>query len=529
MNRDRFWGIQFDPANVWFLLVATLAGALTATVLGQPPVQVIEIAAAAAAIAVAIVVLTVRSRTVLGWLGKRLTFKNDPRDKIDVFSTSSTGHTWDGRRASVYVEILPQPYEVTIIGSDAETTVRQIPVDVIREELTQFDIQCDRVTLLTLGYKYHEDSQLAAVCRAATGPVGALLYGRTVVEVTVALHRSLESAYARQGRDGVAIGLSRTVTVAAERIRRRLSRLRWNATLLTEDQVSALHTDIEEVLREQLDNEHWGSCGNAAVRASMFTPTHSAWTPVNYREWLKLDTHRNLQILRLTRTRGGRDHAELYLGYLADDAAALNTVRAIGLRREYGQQGNILTAAVPAMRTVPTSAVPGKTLSSDDEFPMPLFAGGVGTFIGLTATRAQVFVNFTVGGDPFYVVAPAALCQQLLLRLATSGRSIDISIPGDEWKLLAQRIGATYDQRPAADIVVTAQEGLTKLANPHQVRLVWTTSEPKRIDYGIVAGRDQCVLTTPSGQTRFHWSVSNAEQNLFTVRPRAPRHAASTP
>lgn len=36
MNRDRFWGIQFDPANVWFLLVATLAGALTATVLGQP-------------------------------------------------------------------------------------------------------------------------------------------------------------------------------------------------------------------------------------------------------------------------------------------------------------------------------------------------------------------------------------------------------------------------------------------------------------------------------------------------------------
>lgn len=54
MNRDRFWGIQFDPANVWFLLVATLAGALTATVLGQPPVQVIEMAAAAAAIAVAI-------------------------------------------------------------------------------------------------------------------------------------------------------------------------------------------------------------------------------------------------------------------------------------------------------------------------------------------------------------------------------------------------------------------------------------------------------------------------------------------
>ncbi|GAB4992589.1 type VII secretion protein EccE [Mycobacterium avium subsp. hominissuis] len=527
MNRDRLWGLQFRSTNLWFLAVVTMIAVLAAALVNRPGYQVIEIAAAAAAVAASLAVVTLRSRTLLGWLWKRLTFQRSPRDEIALFAAETTGHTWDGRRASVYIELLPQPYETTIIGAEQETTIRRIPVDAIREELTQFDIHCDHVTLLTLGYKYDEPSQLATVCHAAVGPVGALLYGRTVLEVSIALDRSLDSVYARQGNDGVAVGLSRTVTIAAERIRRRLSQLGWNARLLSEDDLAALQSQFSGVLIEQLDHEHWGSCGAKAMRASMFTPIRSAWTPASYREWLKLNTHRTLQILRFTRNRDGSDHAEMYVGYLDTDKSALSTVRAIGLRRQYGQQGDILTAAIPAMRTIPTSAVPGKTLSQAEEFPMPLYAAGVGTFIGLTRTRAQVFVNFTVGSEPFYVVAPAALCQQLLLRLATSGRSIDISLPGEEWQVFARRIGATHDRRPDADIVVTAQEGVTKQSHPNQVRLVWTTSEPRRIDYGIVAGPDECVLTTPTGQTRYRWSVSNAEQNVFTLRPRAPRHAAT--
>ena len=530
MKRERRWGLQLHAITVWVLVIFVLIALLASAWLRRPDEQVVEIAAATAVVVLVFGTVTYRSRTLWGWLRKRMTYRRSHRRPVEMFpATSDAAHTWDGERANVYVELLPQPYEVTLIGTEAETTDRPIPVDAIREELTQFDIKCDRVTLVTFAYKYAEPSALATTSHSVVGPVGAMLYGRTVLEVSVALDGSLDSLYARQGHDGIAAGLSRTVSVAAERIRRRVKQLGWNAVVLGADEVEELQKTIGEPLAEQIEHERWGGCGASTMQASVFTPGNAAWTAANYREWLKLNTHRHLEILRLSRRRDGNDRAELYLGYLTNDPSTLNTVRAIGLRREYGQQGDILTAAMPSMRTAPISAVPGKTLRPDEPFPVPLNAGGVGTFIGLTKTRAQVFVNFAVGNEPFYVVAPGALCQQLLLRLATSGLSIDINLPGEEWELFARRIGASYQQRPDADVVLTAQDGLTRQAKPRQVRLVWMTTEPRRIDYGIVAGRDECVLTTPSGQTRYSWSVSSAEEGVFTMKPSARTSAPRQP
>lgn len=530
MKRDRRWGLQFHSITVWVLVVLVLIALVASAWARRPDEQILEIAGGTAAVVMVFGMVTYRSRTLWGWLRKRMTYRRSERQPVEMFAaTSDAAHTWDGARANVYVELLPQPYEVTVIGTEPETTNRPIPIDAIREELTQFDIKCDHVTVVTFAYKYVEPSPLATTCHSVVGPVGAMLYGRTVLEVSVALEGSLDSLYARQGNDGVAVGLSRTVSVAAERIRRRVKQLGWNAVVLNADQVEELQETIGSSLAEQIEHERWGGCGASTMQASVFTPGAAAWTPANYREWLKLNTHRHLEIVRLTRRRDGNDHAELYVGYLTNDPSTLNTVRAIGLRREYGQQGDILTAAMPSMRTAPTSAVPGKTLRPGEAFPVPLHAGGVGTFIGLTKTRAQVFVNFAVGNEPFYVIAPGALCQQLLLRLATSGLSIDINLPGEEWQLFARRIGASYQQRPDADVVLTAQEGLKRQARPNQARLVWMTTEPRRIDYGIVAGTDECVLTTPSGQTRYSWSVSNAEESVFTLRPAARQSSQRQP
>ncbi|MEB3022954.1 MULTISPECIES: type VII secretion protein EccE [Mycolicibacter] len=529
MIRDRRWGIQFRTANVWFLANVVLIAVMIAALMRLDDLQVLEVGAATAGVAVVLGVITYRSRTLLGWLGRRLSYRRATHAPISVYSTSNVGHTWDGRQASVYIALRPQPYEVTVIGSDEESTIRSIPIDAIREELTQFDIACDHVSVLTFAYKYVEGSQAATISHTAVGPIGAMLYGSTVLEVSVALNGSLDSVYARQSTDGVAVGLSRTVTVAADRIRRRLQKLGWNATLLTLGELEEFQEKVGAELVDKLDSEHWASCGASAMQASLFTPAASAWTAGNYSEWLKLNTHRHLEMLRLTRKRDGSDHAELYLGYLNNDPNALKTVRATGLRPEFSQQAAILTAAIPALLTEPTSAVQGKDLARSEAFPVPMQAGGVGTFVGLTKTRAQVFVNFSVGSEPFYLIAPAALCQQLLLRLSTSGLSIDIDIPGDEWKQFARNIGASYQKRPTADVVLSNQEGLTRQARPTQVRLVWMTSEPRRIDFGIVAGPDECVLTTPAGQTRYRWLVSNAEEAMFTVRPRAAtkgRHSA---
>lgn len=520
MKQDRL-GLQLRLPNVLFLTIVGIGTVLGTTLVGldQP-----QIWAGIGTIAFLVNVLAYRSRTLLGWIARALIYRRSPRENAMLYSAENTGITWDGERASTYIEILPQPYETTVMRSDTEGPTRVIPVDYIREELTQFDIHCEAVTIITIGHKYDKPTQLATTYHAAIGPIPALLYGRTIVEVTVALNGSIDSIYARRGNDGVAAGLSRTVSIAAERIRRRVTRTGWKAKLLTENEVAELHAQISATLTPALSDEHWTSCGPSTMRAIVYTPARNAWTDENYREWCRINTFRHMQILRLDQRRHAGDHAEFYLGYLTADSSALNTAGALGLRREYGQQGDILTAALPVVRTVRPSAIRGKALG-EGNFPLPLYAGGIGTFIGHTAARGQVFVNFTVGDEPFYLIGPGALCQQLLLRLATSGRRIDIAIPGDEWRVFAKRIGATYQQNPQADIIATTEDNLTEPEHPNQVRLIWTTSPPRTPPvYAIMAGADGCVLRIPTGEIRYEWAVSTGEKAYFTVgTPRAPR------
>ncbi|MUL61033.1 type VII secretion protein EccE [Mycobacterium sp. CBMA 213] len=534
MTRDRNWGIQLGSANIWYIALVALAASIAFAYL-RLTAGTVEIAAACLALVALLTgVLTYRSRTAFTWLWERITFRRKSSADIDVFSTTgASGLAWDGSCSNVYVEVLPQPYEVTVVGNEQESTIRELPIDAVRQLLSQFDIECHHVSVMTVAHKYDQPSPISTTVHAAHGAVGAMLHGRTVLEVSVALDGSLDSVYARQFRDSVAVGLGRTVSIAAERIRLRLAELGWNAVLLTETEVRALHAQNAQVLDDQLKDEHWDSCGTAAMSTAVFTPARWAWTQAHYREWLKFNTHRTLQVLKLTRTRTG-DHAELFIGYLSADANALNTTRATGLLREYGQQADVLTATLPGVRTEAISAVAGKTFAADEPFPISLYAGGIGTYIGHTSTRAQVFVNFAVGDDPFYLIVPAAQCQQLFLGLATTGLSIDIQIPGQEWEEFARRIGATFHRNPHADILLTNQTDPPRKTHPQQARLVWTLAEPKSARYAIVAGAAQCTLHHPklSEPLRYSWNVSNAEEKFLTTRPRresAPSRPTAAP
>lgn len=539
------FGIQLQQNNIYYLVITAIAATLTGAAL---KITRPECYVAIAALALLTGAFTYRSRTLLGWISRRWAYKRPDREKIFLYPHEDNGISWDGNRASAYVEILPQPFEFTIVGSPEETTIRSLPIDDIREELVQFDIHCDAVTLVTLGHKYNRSNQIAMVYHSSIGPIPALLYGRTFAEVSVSFDESIDSIYARQFDDGAPAGLSRTVAIAAERIRRRLAKQGWKAKQLNQTEVDILNRQLSALLTPAMAEERWGSCGPTTMKAVTFTPASGSWTNTNYREWCQLDTHRQLQILRLDRRRASGDHAEMYLTYLTDDARALNTVPALGLGREYSQQGDILTAAMPLARTVRPTAVGGKRLATD-LFPFEMHAGGIGTFLGHTRSRAQVFVNFTTGATretevlgidgaattttefiPFYVVGASALCQQLLLRIATSGRSVDIQIPGEHWQLFASRIGATYKSNPDADIIViddtTAQkDGAPAPARPEQAEIIWAAQKPKEeIEYGIVAGSPECTLVSPTQRVRYTWEVSSAEQSYFTES--GPRHAA---
>lgn len=509
MNRHLGIDLGLPALLVTAALAIAAAVALSAAAVTNPAIWAIT-----AVIVAATGLLSYRSRTAAGWIHRRLTFRH-PHPPTAVLSTGDVGVRWDGHRALAYIEILPTPYESTIVGAEHETTARAIPVDVIRDELVQFDIHCDAVTIITTGYKFDRPTDLAITYQAVLGPTPTLLHGRTFVEVAVALAGSLDSVYARSEPDGVPTGLIRTVSVAAERIRRRLISEGVNAQLLSPADATAAAATLSAQFANTLDHEHWDSAGQAALRTVGFSVTKHAFNTDNYRQWCRLNPHRHLHVLRLERHLGN-DYAHMYLALQTNDPTAIATVEALGLRREYGQQGDILSTGLPAVRTTTPTATAALSLDGT-EFPIPLIAGGVGTFLGHTKSRAQLFVNFSNGSTPFYIISPAALCQQLLLRLATSGHSIDINITGPEWKSFAARIGATYQSNPAADVVITADTPPRQQAHPTQARLVWTTTAPAhRPDFAIVAGKE-CALYTPDGVTHYLWSTSSAEEAYFTT------------
>ncbi|SIH21827.1 type VII secretion protein EccE [Mycobacteroides abscessus subsp. abscessus] len=513
--------------------------------------------AAAAILALTAGFITYRGRTFAGWIHERGTYKNTKRRRGSLKPHEDKGITWDERRAAAYLEVLPNPYEITVIGSNGPAAIRRLPVDTIREEIDQFDIHCDSVDIVTTGYKYVRSSQLATAYHSSTGAVAALLWGRTFIRVAVAMDEnsldSLDSIYARQFDDGPEAGLHRTVSVATERIHRRLAEKGWIARPLNTRALAALDAQSRKYLQPALDEEHWAAAGPRSMQVASFTPTAAAWNTKNYQKWCTVDTYRQFQILRLRRGRAG-DHAEMFVGYVTADTSTLDNVTALGLAREYGQQGDIITAALPLNRTDETSAIAGKYLG-DDAFPIELHSGGVGVNVGQTRSKELVFVNFAGDGtelvaqeggkDPvlhflaFYVVGPAAMCQQLLLRLATSGKSININLPGQAWQVFASRIGATYGPENLDSDINVADSDHPESSpgnrilpkRPDQHLIVWPKNKPGiEPRYGIIAGPAESTVRTRGQQVKYFWPpIASAEANFLTILPNQGRHSAPAP
>lgn len=554
MNNFRLASAQ---GNIYFVAMTAIGVYALASFLKLSGPVAYAVYTAAALLALAVGVITYRGRTLAGWSYERGTYKNTKRVRGSLKPHEDKGITWDERRAAAYLEILPNPYEITVIGSNGPAAIRRLPIDTIREEINQFDIHCDSVDVVTTGYKYARSSQLVTAYHSSIGAVAALLWGRTFIRIAVAMDEksldSLDSIYARQFDDGPEAGLHRTVSVATERIRRRLAEKGWIARPLGTRELAALDAQARKYLQPALDEEHWSTAGPRSMQVASFTPTASAWSTKNYQKWCTVDTYRQIQVLRLQHRRGG-DHAEMFISYATADSSTLDTVTALGLAREYGQQGDIITAALPLNRTDKPTAIAGKHLG-DDAFPIDLHPGGVGVNVGQTRSKELVFVNFAGDGtelvtleegkDPvlqflgYHVVGPAAMCQQLLARLATSGKSININLPGQAWQVFASRIGATYgpDNLDADINVADSEYAETSSGNrimprrPDQHLIVWPKTKPGiEPRYGIIAGPAESTVRTRGQQIKFFWPpIASAEANFLTILPNQGRHSAPAP
>lgn len=517
------WGLRFRHTTTVFLAVVGTLLYLLSAVIGLNWLVLGPLAA----LALLLSVVTYRHRTVFGWIGMRRRFRKSVRKDGALISAEGTGIVWDGNTASVFLELKQRPHTVTVINPDGSLTSPEIPIDVIRDELVQFDIHTESVTVITVGSQYVSPSTVSSIYHSLTGPVPALLNGRTLIRVSIALDASLDSVEARSGaKKRVHVGLSNTVTIAAARIRRRLEREGWWVETLTRKQVSDFTKDIKYVVDEPLGNETWKECSSSSLSVSALTPTRASWNQDRYQEWHQFSFHRMMTSLRLTRKSTQADHAEMYLTYASLQPDALDLAEAVGLWREYGQQGDIITNVIPTAFPVRPDSVPGRTLRRGEQFPIQMHPGGVGTFLGYGRNRSRVFVDFSAGDtEPFYVIAPDVFLQQLLVRLLTSGRTIDIRIPDDGseiWPRFAEKMRAPdqmgYFSIPQADIVVAPESSLPRQEYLGQVVLAWTTTSPAVTPaYAIAVPGETAVVAVHGEQTAFQWTIASGERRLLTA------------
>jgi type VII secretion protein EccE len=520
---DPKWGLRFRHTTAVFLAVVGVLLYLLTAVIGTNW----SVIAPLAVLAVLLSMVTYRHRTLFGWIGMRRRARKTTRREGLLITSEGVGIVWDGEIASTFLELKPKPYAVTVIEPDESLSSPTIPVDVIREELTQFDIRTHSVSIITAGSQYVNPSTVSNIYHSVTGPVPALLNGRTLIKVSVALEGSIDSMVARGGaRESVPVGLGNTVSIAAARIRRRLEREGWDVDTLTRRQVSQVTEEIKDVLAEPMSQEQWSECGTPAMLVSVHTPTRNSWRQSRYREWHQFDMHRMMTVLRLNRQGTHTDHAEMYLAYATLQPGAMDLSEAVGLWREYGQQGDILTEAIPTYYAVRPTAVPGMALSREEPFPIEMHPCGVGTFVGYGANRSRVFVNLARGGvDPLYVIAPVAFLQQLLARMLTTGKTIDIRVPDDGtgiWPQFADKMRAPalmgYYSIPEPDIVVAPENDLPRPEFPGQVVIAWTTTPPASNPASaiVVFGKD-AVVSIGGQQIPFQWALTSGEARLLTV------------
>jgi type VII secretion protein EccE len=516
----RKFGIRIRRSTAVWLSVVGVCTAETVAWFGRVDWRI------AAAVIIAVVVpaiLTYRNRTIIGWLRQGWRYRRFSRKSTTLISYEGSGLVWDGKTASMYLEMYPDSYFVSIVNPDGSLTAPAIPIDVIREELIQFDIHTDHVTVFTTGHKYFAPTRLSAIYHSVTGPVPALLTGRTFIEVSVALDGSLDSVYARMGNRTVPVGLGNTVRIASKRIKRRLNRLGWTVDILSRSQVKTVTESALDILAPLMRKESWQLCGDTSMSMTAHTPIPRAWTQSGYWEWNQFGVHRQISVLRLDRGADGADHAELYYCYIDSDIHALDLAEAVGLRREYGQQGNILTTVIPTAETVRPTEVPRRTLWTKDKFPFRMFPCGLGVFVGFGENRSQVYVNLSRGGEePLYVVSPAAFVQQLVIRALTTGARVDIRIPGEMWEQFARHMKSPkllgYNSIPEADIIVVPEDSVPDKFGSDQVVIAWSTISPAVVPNAIiVVSGEGCHVTRGNAQTPFQWTVTSGESRMLTA------------
>jgi type VII secretion protein EccE len=497
------------------------SAAATAAALGMSAAGLAPAASAAAAAAVmGAAGLKMGGHTIGEWISLRRNNAALP-EQAALFSRDGVGIVFDGRTASVVVEISPRPWQLTTITSSGASDSPSISVDQLRRQLTQYDIRCSRLTAVCAGFKFASRDNAAGVLDTLIGPVSAPLGGTTAVVVSVDLDsETMVSAYRRAPRDrrtrdlSLPGGLCRMVTVAARRVSNALAEDGFGSELMGPHRLRAFHNAALVQLAGPLADPRWSTCGSPdGAHVRTFTPARGHWNARAAGSWHHLPSHRQYTSVTLTPAGdGGQALVQPLITYLASGGDALATAKGYGLDPAAGQQAAAAVQALPISSKV-ALRTRGAIIDDTHHLGFGIPAGGAGMFVGTRTDKTRVFVAATPSDEPLWLVGPKVFAMQMVARLATQDLRIAVEVDDPAWSRLVHHRNTpvltfkTAGSSPAEVVVTTPQwwERNRELCSGKAVILV-AAGDP-----GEVAVNRLMVVTADDGTA--HVSVTVDSQS----------------
>lgn len=442
-----------------------------------------------------------------------------------VHSRDRAGVVWDGVSVSVFMEVAPAgPFPLTWISDDDENSRAPIPLDLLASLLVQLDIHCSEIAVLGTGYRAvleaHKPSQIG---EAVLGNTSWPASGRTYVQVSLKLNRSLGSMFLRARSGSVPLGTDRAVLMAAARVRTHLARHDLAVKLLPASRVEALTEELVSVIGPSLDHPHSGWSGVKGGVQTVSATVAGQWDETKHRQWVSRAAYRTFERVSITPGRLGPE-ARYTVTFASRDRSLFSGLRTLGLSTIKHQQRPVLAALAPLASTV-GAEFPGVPV---ERARLELYPGGLGMLIGGSVEKGRLFMRIDPdSGNTLYLVGPDELARQLLLRLILPLVTVDVRLgqTGGDWERfttgLASRL-VTYRSNWKPGIVVCDEReaDAERAAHPDRTIIAVCPALPvgRRPDHSIIATGDELVVTVGAQQAAVTWRMDPRERDFLSRR-----------
>lgn len=438
------FGLRITPLTVvWssiLAMIAVMAGNGIHGVWGK----VLMSSAIIGAIAVFI---TVHGESGVQWAIRRWRVR-DGLKYARMVDAKGRAMVWDGKAASMFIEIFGDQWAVSTVDSDGTTTSQKIPMEELRTELRQFDIVVNHIRIIEYGYKYASFDRASMSVAGAVGTTAHLLGGRTFLEISVDLNENLNPVFSRQKPgDTPADGLTRTVSIATDRVLRVFQTNNIRAKIISPTTLIALHRDIFGAVHAAGSRNQWafaGAPGDASTGTVVtFVPSKDSWGGEHQHDWNEVASYRQYTCMTISPERR-RDRLEYATTYLVDDPAMLDLLPSQGLRRENGRHLSRLSSILPLMCDAPLDDEGGISVDKGEDIGLLMKTNALGVFLGLEeGVRKQVFMHVGRGSSPLWIVGDDEFARRIVLRLSSQRHRIAVSVEGSEWDHLIKSRGSS--------------------------------------------------------------------------------------